>query len=526
MYFGGKNVYKWKTLSHNGVMFPKPYEPHNIPVIYKGSKVQLEGLGQEYATIYAKYTDTEYVKNKVFKNNFWKDWKKMLGKNHVIQDLDNCDFGKIYNHLLEKKKKKQMMTKEEKNDEKVKRDKISEKYKYALVDGVKQPVGNFRVEPPGIFIGRGCHPKLGKIKLRVKPNQITLNIGKGEKVPIVDNGKWKKIVHDRKSEWLATWKDNVTGKNKYVWLAANSTMRGKSDMEKFDLARKLKKKIGKIRNINEQNLASSNKKIKQIATAMYFIDNFALRVGNEKGADAADTVGTTGLRVEHIDLLGDNKIKLDFLGKDSIRYVSKLKVSEQVYKNLELFMSNKDGKEDLFDLVKSNDVNKYLTSFMKGLTAKVFRTFNASYKFMKELRNITKKYEKYEKGDREIAILNEFNVANTKIAALCNHQKKVSKSFDKTMKKLRERLRELKIKLDKNNDKKKIKNKIIQLKTKISMKKDQKNLSLGTSKINYIDPRIIVAFVKHNKLKIDKYFTKTLQAKFNWAMDVAHDFVF
>ena len=42
---------------------------------------------------------------------------------------------------------------------------------------------------------------------------------------------------------------------------------------------------------------------KQIATALYFIDHFALRIGNEKGDDVADTVGVTSLRVEHIELL-------------------------------------------------------------------------------------------------------------------------------------------------------------------------------------------------------------------------------
>ena len=37
-------------------------------------------------------------------------------------------------------------------------------------------VGNFRIEPPGIFLGRGCHPKAGKIKRRIYPEDITLNI--------------------------------------------------------------------------------------------------------------------------------------------------------------------------------------------------------------------------------------------------------------------------------------------------------------------------------------------------------------
>ena len=38
-------------------------------------------------------------------------------------------------------------------------------------------VGNFRVEPPGLFRGRGDHPKMGKFKRRIYPCDITINIG-------------------------------------------------------------------------------------------------------------------------------------------------------------------------------------------------------------------------------------------------------------------------------------------------------------------------------------------------------------
>jgi Eukaryotic DNA topoisomerase I, DNA binding fragment len=44
-------------------------------------------------------------------------------------------------------------------------------------------VGNFRVEPPGLFRGRGEHPKMGRIKRRIYPKDIVINIGKGVPVP-------------------------------------------------------------------------------------------------------------------------------------------------------------------------------------------------------------------------------------------------------------------------------------------------------------------------------------------------------
>lgn len=64
------------------------------------------------------------------------------------------------------------------------------------------------------------------------------------------------------------------------------------------------------------------------------------------------------------------------------------------------------------------------------------------------------------------------------------------------------------------------------LKAKKLLKIELKNISLGTSKINYIDPRISIAFLKKNNLPVDKIFSKTLQEKFKWAMDVDTDFVF
>jgi hypothetical protein len=40
--------------------------------------------------------------------------------------------------------------------------------------------------------------------------------------------------------WLATWTENVNGNHKYVFLAAGSSWKGQSDMQKFEKARELK----------------------------------------------------------------------------------------------------------------------------------------------------------------------------------------------------------------------------------------------------------------------------------------------
>jgi DNA topoisomerase-1 len=80
----------------------------------------------------------------------------------------------------------------------------------------------------------------------------------------------------------------------------------------------------------------------------------ALRAGNEKDEDQADTVGCCSLRVEHIQLHdekdgNESVVTFDFLGKDSIRYFNEVPVEKRVYKNLKIFMENKRPADDLFD---------------------------------------------------------------------------------------------------------------------------------------------------------------------------------
>ncbi len=553
--FGGKanNESKWTTFSHNGVLFPDPYVPHKIPLIYDGKKIVLDPESEEYATIYAKFIDTEYVKNKTFNKNFFSDWKKYLKKGGFseITDLEKCDFKLIIDHILKHKEAKANLSKEEKEKIKQKKDKFEEKFKTALVDGKEQPVGNFRIEPPGIFLGRGCHPLAGKIKERVFPEDIIINIDTKSPVPpmpdFYKNHKWKDVIHDNTLIWLASWKDNISDKMKYVWLGAKSDFKAKSDQYKFDVARKLKNLIGSIRRTNFNNITSNavDTKTKQLASALYLIDNLALRVGNEKGEDEADTVGVCSLRVEHIKLLEDNKIKLDFLGKDSVRYVNTVQIQPEVYRVISTFVKNKKPSEELFDEINPSMLNAYLKTMMEDLTAKVFRTYNASKLFQDELDEIDKDIDKLDSKDVDKInlILDLYVKANIKVALLCNHQKNVSKSFNDQIEKINDRIKELKLKrkeleseLQNQSDKdkrKKIKEKIEKVKSQIELtenkkelKVELKNLSLTTSKTNYIDPRITVAFFKKHNLPIEQAFSKALIDKFFWAMDVPKDWRF
>ena len=172
----------------------------------------------------------------------------MLGKDHIIKDLEGCDFRIIYDHILKEKEMKKELKKAMSEEEKEKQRLEEEKYKFAIVDGVRQPVSMYKMEPPGIFLGRGCNPKIGKIKRRIFPEDVTLNLSTDAKIPeTIPGHRWGQIIHDQYVEWLDSWPDPISGKIKYVWLGAQSDLRARNDKEKFDLARKLKRKIKVIR---------------------------------------------------------------------------------------------------------------------------------------------------------------------------------------------------------------------------------------------------------------------------------------
>lgn len=534
MYGGGKP--QWTTLHHNGPMFPPKYVPHKTPVIINGKEVILPELAEEYATLLSRWLDTPYMENKTLKKNFWKEFKPTLPNNLKVESLDNIDFTPIKNYLIMEKEKKANLSKEEKEELKKKQDELDAPYKFCIIDGVQQQVGNFKIEPPAIFIGRGDHPKIGRIKKRIMPEDVTINLSKDAKIPHpnITGHKWGKVIHDQSVIWLASWKEEITGKNKYVFTSFDSFFKSKSDEAKFDLAKKLKRKVKEIREDYEKQLTSDDPKKRQLSTALYFIDNLALRVGGTKDTkEEADTVGVTSLRVEHIILFEDNVVKLDFLAKDCVRYCKKVSVDEKVYKNLKEFMNGKNKKDDLFDLITPIMLNDYLSSFMEGLTAKVWRTYNASVLFQKELDKVKEeRIKEIDPNERLNYLIAMFNQANTAVALLCNHQKNTDKSADAAIHKIDDKIKELKkkkakYKVKKQNDKVKAYDaKIKTLKLKKETKQKMKNVSLGTSKANYIDPRIIFAYLKRFEIPYEKVFTQSNIKRFKWAESVDADYKF
>ena len=136
---------------------------------------------------------------------------------------------------MEQRELRKNRSKEEKKAEKEEKDKLQEKYGFAMLDGHKEKISNFRVEPPGLFLGRGDHPKAGMLKKRIMPEDVTINCGKDSKPPEcpVPGHHWGDVVHDDEVTWLAFWKDNINDHFKYVWLAPSSRLKGEGKENMF-----------------------------------------------------------------------------------------------------------------------------------------------------------------------------------------------------------------------------------------------------------------------------------------------------
>ncbi|MBI4130941.1 MAG: DNA topoisomerase I [Nitrosarchaeum sp.] len=543
---------KWKTLQHNGILFPPAYEAHGIKIKIKGESVDLDLNQEEMIYQWAKKKDTPYAQDKIFQKNFTEDFAKTLApkfKNISYQDID---FSHAYKIVDKEKDLREMMTKEEKKALAIKRkelrEKLVQKYGKAIMDGKEVDVANYMAEPPGIFIGRGDHPLRGKWKPRVTAKDVTLNLGKEAKIP---EGNWGKIVHDNDSMWLAGWTDYLTEKRKYVWLADTAGLKQDRDKAKYEKAVKLSKEIEKIKDRMVKDMKNKDPKISRIATVCYLIYRTAMRVGDEKDPDEADTVGATTLRKEHINIT-DNTIEFDFLGKDSVRWQETVKAEgndKQFQENLKKIIQNKKPKDQIFEDITSRHVNAYYSSIVNGLTAKVFRTYLATTM----VKNYLKEHDSM-KGKTPNEKLYHAKLANLEAAIMCNHKRTIPKTFEESLENKRETLKNInkeqpwkktldalkkaessedKTDAQKKNKAKKIKTLNEQIKKQKEKHKDRteklqlqidlsektKDYNLGTSLRNYIDPRIFKAWTDEVGVEWEKLYTAALQKKFLWVQN-------
>ena len=88
-----------------------------------------------------------------------------------------------------------------------------------------------------------------------------------------------------------------------------------------------------------------------------------------------------------------------------------------MYNLLRKFAQNKKPSDDIFDLVNPSKLNEYLKESMDDLSAKVFRTYNASVTLQEELNKGNIDAD----NDTVQAKVKFYEDCNRKVAILCNH---------------------------------------------------------------------------------------------------------
>ena len=532
---------KWQTLEHKGVAFPPEYQPRGITIIIRGDKLVLNRDQEEIVYAWAKKKDTHYVQDPLFQQNFLSDLQKILPEKHRNITINDIDFSIAYQLADEERSMKERekerykaLPKEQRKSiaqaRKLERERLMAIYGKAVVDGIEVDVANWLVEPPGLFMGRGQHPIRGRWKPRVRPQDVTLNLGENAPVP---EGNWKAIVHDHSSTWLATWMETLTGKRKYVWLHDSAALRQENDKAKYDKAKKLAEREGKVhREVMRRMIKGDGK----VATVAYLILKLAMRVGDEKDPEEADTVGASTLRVEHIafpQIDSAQVIEFNFLGKDSVPWQKRLEVNTEdtraLYDNLKNFMQGKKPSDQIFDGINSRKVNAFLQQIMPGLTAKVFRTCIATRVVQMQLSKVN-----VDKNSPETQKIYAAKKANLEAAITCNHKKgidpknptarKALERFEESITKKNEAIARLKADIAAKNwktglQKKRLEEKIERLQMQVTLQQVTRDYNLGTSLRNYIDPRIMKAWLNYVQLDWTKIYTSTLQRKFKWVED-------
>jgi DNA topoisomerase-1 len=117
-------------------------------------------------------------------------------------------------------------------------------------------------------------------------------------------------------------------------------------------------------------------------------------------------------------------------------------------------------------------------------------------------------------------------MANLKVAEVANHKRKIPPNFDERVAKKEETVKELKATLARKKKEGK-KTESLEARTKkaeldLELMKKTKEYNLGTSLKSYIDPTAYVKWAKKVDFNLEKFYPKTLQKKFSWALQTRH----
>lgn len=297
-----------KSFVHNGPVFPAE-QTVIADVIVAGE--ELSPLGKRMLYRWAAIANTDYVKSKQFQKNFYHDFKTQLSK-----EQQKLNWPEDFKDVIEEIRARQAAEKEKKaewrrahKDEILeKKEKMSERYGYAIVDGKKQPLGGYMIEPEGIYIGRGKLPVSGYWKYEVLPEDVSINFfssNPDDKPPAAPEGHhWKEVVANHNSYNAVYYKMNVGNKffiPKKIRFGSRSDQQIEKTKQKFAKARKLSLNWDGMMKHIMNGMKSADPIRQQSALVSWLILNTGIRIGHEMDEEwDSGVVGASTLKVENI----------------------------------------------------------------------------------------------------------------------------------------------------------------------------------------------------------------------------------
>ncbi|XP_016125740.1 DNA topoisomerase 1-like [Sinocyclocheilus grahami] len=200
----------------------------------------------------------------------------------------------------------------------------------------------------------------------------------------------------------------------------------------------------------------------------------------------------------------------------------------KVFKNLKLFMENKQEGDDLFDRFDCR-TDRHVQHASSVLPS-------ACHQTAVRVLNISSA-----RANRAVAILYNYQRAPPKTfeQSLANLQTKIDSRKDQlhlAKKELKQAKKEAKGSSDnkllmvvekKKKAVQRCEEQLLKMEVQATDREENEQIALSTSKLNCLDPRISVAWCKNMEVPLDKIYNKTLRDKFAWAIDMTeHDFVF
>ena len=477
---------RWKTLVHSG---PCVEENKKIGLSRPGPRLWIRGkqldkrlspraesLAMEYASISNNKNKKQFDDS--FHANFWHDWASYLPSSVRIRIRNfprDCDFREFTGFPV----RPQFA--------------CAPGPSSAIVDGQSVSIGNRYAERTGIFKGRKAHQR-GRVKVGPSWHQITLNLSHEAPIPA---RPWGSIVHDPSADWLAAWRDSLTGRMKYMRLAADAPAHQTSDREKFDRIRSLLLKF---------DPASLDLGTQQ-GLILRLLWECAFRVGGISSSENEDTdgFGATSLKLLHVRLPpapvkkdAPTQVSFNFRGKDGVPYIRTVELPMAVVsalrKRIKQVGMNQDAR--IFSECDALCLNKYIRDNIGiDFTAKDFRTLRACTMY----EGILFPTSDAASNGRKFRVTLDY--ANACVAHLLNHRSgSSSSSQDDTQRELDESFA---------NGGGDLANVI-----------KRNGLILTTSRSNYIDPCITSRFCRGRGEPVERAWRSLAERKkFAWAIE-------